>query len=190
MVMGQLEPAEILATGLFDFQRAAQAPGWLKELHGGHTPETETYGIGSTAYRARRPFHPQRFFDFLDREWCNGRLLRSKGFFWLASRYREAGSWSQAGGVMRHGLAGQWWRFVPRESWPEDREGLKAVLRHWTAEVGDCRQELVFIGQGIDFAQLRAELDACLLDDDEMALGAEAWTQLADPFGPWSEDAA
>jgi G3E family GTPase len=190
MVMGQLEPAEILATGLFDFQRAAQAPGWLKELHGGHTPETETYGIGSTAYRARRPFHPQRFFDFLDREWCNGRLLRSKGFFWLASRYREAGSWSQAGGVMRHGLAGQWWRFVPRESWPENREGLKAVLRHWTAEVGDCRQELVFIGQGIDFAQLRAELDACLLDDDEMALGAEAWTQLADPFGPWSEDAA
>lgn len=188
MVMGQVELEQILDTGLFDFERASRAPGWLKELRGEHVPETDTYGIASTAYRARRPFHPQRFFSFLAREWTNGRLLRSKGFFWLASKPEEAGSWSQAGGLMRHGLAGRWWRFVPREQWPQDPEGLQAVMRHWTAEVGDCRQELVFIGQGIDFARLRSELDACLLDDNEMAEGKDAWARLPDPFGPWHDE--
>lgn len=190
MVMGQVDLGRILDTGRFDFDRAAEAPGWLKELRGEHRPETEEYGIASTAYRARRPFHPQRFFRFINREWSNGRLLRSKGFFWLASRYREAGSWSQAGGLMRHALAGRWWRFVPRERWPDDRDGLSAVLKHWIAGTGDCRQELVFIGQGIDFERLRTELDACLLDDNEMAEGPEAWALLPDPFGPWHDEEA
>ncbi|WP_337056101.1 zinc metallochaperone GTPase ZigA [Pseudomonas sp. USHLN015] len=182
MSMGRVPLEKILDTGRFDFDRAAEAPGWLKELRGEHVPETEAYGIASTAYRARRPFHPQRFHAFLNREWSNGRLLRSKGFFWLASAWREAGSWSQAGGLMRYGHAGRWWRFVPREQWPTDEDGLRAVMKHWDAEVGDCRQELVFIGQGIDFERLHAELDACLLDVAEMALGTEGWSRLVDPF--------
>ncbi|MEL7936397.1 zinc metallochaperone GTPase ZigA [Pseudomonas delhiensis] len=189
MVMGQVPLEWILDTGRFDFERAAQAPGWLKELRGEHVPETEEYGIASRAYRARRPFHPQRFHAFLAQPWANGRLLRSKGFFWLASRYREAGSWSQAGGLMRHGLAGRWWRFVPKERWPQDEDGLRQVLRHWNADTGDCRQELVFIGQGIDFERLEEELDACLLDDAEFAAGPQAWARLADPFESWTEDA-
>ncbi|CAD5107123.1 zinc metallochaperone GTPase ZigA [Zestomonas carbonaria] len=190
MSMGQVALESILDTGRFDFERAAQAPGWLKELRGEHVPESEEYGISSTAYRARRPFHPQRFHDFLTREWDNGNLLRSKGFFWLASQYREAGSWSQAGGLMRHGPAGRWWRFVPKAHWPQDEESLQAILRHWDVQVGDCRQELVFIGQNIDFARLTAELDACLLDDAEMAAGVEAWQCLPDPFGPWTREVA
>ena len=188
--MGRVPLAKILDTGRFDFERAAQAPGWLKELRGEHLPETEEYGIASTVYRARRPFHPERFFNFINREWSNGRLLRSKGFFWLASKYQEAGSWSQAGGLMRHGFAGRWWRFVPNSQWPTDDEGLQAIMKNWDALSGDCRQELVFIGQNIDFAQLRAELDACLLDDGELAQGIEAWLGLSDPFGPWVEEAA
>ena len=190
MSMGQVLLERILNTGRFDFERAAQAPGWLKELRGEHVPETEEYGIASTAWRARRPLHPERFFTFINREWTNGRLLRSKGFFWLASKHQEAGSWSQAGGLMRHGFAGRWWRFVPKEHWPEDDEGVQAIMRNWLAEVGDCRQELVFIGQHIDFAQLTAELEACLLNDAEMALGSEAWCALPDPFGPWHAEAA
>ena len=189
MSMGQVPLGRILNAGRFDFERAAQAPGWLKELRGEHVPETEAYGIASTAWRARRPLHPDRFFTFINREWTNGRLLRSKGFFWLASKYQEAGSWSQAGGLMRHGFAGRWWRFVPKDQWPEDNESVQAIMRNWLAEVGDCRQELVFIGQNIDFAQLTAELDACLLDDAEIALGIEAWRTLPDPFGPWHEEA-
>ena len=190
MVMGEVALTEILNTGRFDFERAAQAPGWLQELRGEHVPETEAYGIASTAYRARRPFHPQRFYDFIDRPWTNGKLLRSKGFFWLASKYQEAGSWSQAGGLMRHGFAGRWWRFVPREHWPQDQESTAAILEHWTSDTGDCRQELVFIGQNIDFTLLRAQLDECLLDDAEMASGIEGWRLLSDPFGPWHDEVA
>ncbi|WP_210712777.1 MULTISPECIES: zinc metallochaperone GTPase ZigA [Pseudomonas] len=190
MVMGQVPLAKILNTGRFDFERAAQAPGWLRELRGEHVPETEEYGIASTAYRARRPFHPQRFFDFIHQPWVNGKLLRSKGFFWLASKYQEAGSWSQAGGLMRHGFAGRWWRFVPKQHWPQDEESTAAIMQNWTAATGDCRQELVFIGQNIDFTRLCAELDLCLLDDDEMALGVEGWSLLNDPFGPWHDEEA
>ena len=190
MVMGEVPLHKILNTGRFDFDRAAQAPGWLQELRGEHVPETEEYGIASTAYRARRPFHPQRFFAFIDRPWVNGKLLRSKGFFWLASKHQDAGSWSQAGGLMRHGFAGRWWRFVPKSQWPQDEESLAAIMAHWQPSTGDCRQELVFIGQNIDFAQMRAELDACLLTDAEMAQGVDAWSLLADPFGPWYEEAA
>jgi len=190
MSMGAVPLEKILDTGRFDFARAAEAPGWLKELRGEHVPETEEYGIASSAYRARRPFHPQRFFDFLGRGWSNGRLLRSKGFFWLASKPQEAGSWSQAGGLMRHGYAGRWWRFVPRSQWPSDEDGLQAIMRNWQEGIGDCRQELVFIGQNIDFARLTAELDACLLNEAELAAGIEAWLELPDPFGPWHEEAA
>ncbi|WP_300633464.1 zinc metallochaperone GTPase ZigA [Pseudomonas sp.] len=190
MVMGQVPLNKILNTGRFDFERAAQAPGWLQELRGEHVPETEEYGIASTAYRARRPFHPRRFFDFIDRPWVNGKLLRSKGFFWLASKHEDAGSWSQAGGLMRHGFAGRWWRFVPKSQWPQDEESVAAIMGNWQPSTGDCRQELVFIGQNIDFAQMRAELALCLLTDEEMALGVEGWRQLADPFGPWYEEVA
>lgn len=190
MAMGAVPLHKILNTGRFDFERAAQAPGWLKELRGEHVPETEEYGIASTAYRARLPFHPERFFTFINREWSNGRLLRSKGFFWLASKHQEAGSWSQAGGLMRHGFAGRWWRFVPKSQWPTDDEGLQAIMKHWDSHSGDCRQELVFIGQHIDFATLTSELDACLLNEAEMALGVDAWNALPDPFGPWIEEEA
>ncbi|MEW5507387.1 zinc metallochaperone GTPase ZigA [Pseudomonas antarctica] len=190
MVMGEVPLNKILNTGRFDFEHAAQAPGWLQELRGEHVPETEEYGIASTAYRARRPFHPQRFFDFIDRPWVNGKLLRSKGFFWLASKHQDAGSWSQAGGLMRHGFAGRWWRFVPKSQWPQDEESVAAIMANWQLSTGDCRQELVFIGQNIDFNQMRAELDACLLTDEEMAAGVEGWRLLADPFGPWFEQVA
>ncbi|MBD8624444.1 zinc metallochaperone GTPase ZigA [Pseudomonas sp. CFBP 13727] len=187
MVMGQVPLARILDTGLFDFERAAQAPGWLKVLRGEHVAETAEYGIASTAYRARRPFHPQRFHDFIDKPWTNGRLLRSKGFFWLASKPQEAGSWSQAGGLMRYGFAGLWWRFVPQTQWPQDVESVAAIQQTWQADTGDCRQELVFIGQKMDFAALGHALDQCLLDDEELAQGAQAWVHWPDPFGEWHD---
>ncbi|MFX6335043.1 GTP-binding protein, partial [Acinetobacter baumannii] len=75
---------QVLNTGLFDFEQASQAPGWLQELRGEHVPETEQYGITSFAWRARRPMHPQRFHDLVNSEWPG--VVRSKGFFWLATR--------------------------------------------------------------------------------------------------------
>ncbi len=184
MVMGQVDLGKVLNTGLFDFEKAEQAPGWLKELRGEHVPETEEYGIGSFVYRARRPFHPERFYQHLhEGEWENGILLRSKGFFWLASRPEHAGSWSQAGGIMRHGLAGRWWASVAADQWPEDY--LQDIREQWQEPYGDCRQELVFIGQNLDAVQIRRELDACLLTDRELAAGPAAWRDYADPFPVW-----
>lgn len=184
MVMGQVDLHKVLDTGLFDFEKAEQGPGWLKELRGEHTPETEEYGIGSFVYTARRPFHPQRFYDLLhEGEWENGTLLRSKGFFWLASRPDHAGSWSQAGGMMQHGLAGRWWASVPKQEWPE--EYLPDIQSQWAEPYGDCRQELVFIGQNVDAEKVRRELDDCLLTDAELAEGPMVWREYPDPFPVW-----
>ena len=187
--MGRVDLNQVLNTGLFDFEKAEQAPGWLKELRGEHTPETEEYGISSFVYSARRPFHPQRFYQHLhEGEWENGTLLRSKGFFWLASRPHHAGSWSQAGGVMHHGLAGRWWASVPKPQWPA--EYLTDIQSQWAEPFGDCRQELVFIGQNVDADSVRRELDACLLSDTELADGPDLWSHYPDPFPRWFEDAA
>ncbi|MBB5393347.1 MULTISPECIES: zinc metallochaperone GTPase ZigA [unclassified Herbaspirillum] len=182
-IFGSVALEQVLDTGLFDFEQAQQAPGWLQELRGEHVPESEQYGISSFAYRARRPFHPQRFFDLINTEWPG--VVRSKGFFWLASRPAQAGSWSQAGGVCRHGLAGKWWAAVAREQWPQDQESVDFIMAQWDENVGDARQELVLIGMALDQAMLRARLDACLLDDAEMAQGPLGWARMADPFPLW-----
>lgn len=182
---GQVKLDKILNTNLFDFNEAAQAPGWLKELRGEHTPETEEYGIGSFVYRARKPFHPQRFFDFVNSEWQG--VIRSKGFFWLACNPEFAGSWSQAGAMARHGVAGYWWAAVPDEHWPEDQNSRDAIEKNWDDLTGDARQEIVLIGMDIDQAALTAQFDACLLTDDEMALGAKEWELFDNPFTGWTE---
>ncbi len=181
---GKVALASVLDTKLFDFDEASKAPGWLAELRGEHTPETEAYGISSFVYRARVPFHPQRFFGWVESEWPG--VVRSKGFFWLASRPAHAGSWSQAGAVARHSAAGFWWGAVPRDRWPRDAESLAAIQKNWADGVGDARQELVLIGIGMDEAALRQRLDACLLTDAEVAQGPHAWTRYDDPFPAWA----
>ncbi|MEM8266778.1 GTP-binding protein, partial [Morganella morganii] len=107
---GILPLEAVLNTGSFIFEKAQQAPGWLKELRGEHVPETENYGISSFVYQARRPFAPDKFYRVINGDWGGGKLLRSKGFFWLATRPRQAGQWSQAGGIAHYGLAGTFWR--------------------------------------------------------------------------------
>ena len=181
---GQVALERVLDTGLFDFEAAARAPGWLQQLRGTHVPETEEYGIGSFVYRARRPFHSRRFFDLVQSEWPG--VLRSKGFFWLASHPTLAGSWSQAGAVARHGPAGRWWAAVPQEHWPQDPEARALIREKWDDDTGDARQELVLIGIDMDEAALRARLDHCLLTDDEMACGPEVWITWSTPFADWS----
>ncbi|AXA66782.1 zinc metallochaperone GTPase ZigA [Pseudomonas oryzihabitans] len=177
----------VLQTGLFDFDAAAQAPGWLQELRGEHTPETTEYGISSFVYQARRPFHPERFFALIKQEWPG--VIRSKGYFWLASHPAHAGSWSQAGAVARHGVAGRWWAAVPPEQWPDDEETVALIKEKWHEGVGDARQELVLIGMDVDEADLRARLDACLLNDSELAAGPRAWMKLHNPFSDWPQAA-
>jgi len=184
---GEVLIEDILSTGLFDFERAEQAPGWLQELRGEHVPETEEYGISSFVYRARKPFYPQKFYDFLYNENLSGKLIRSKGFFWLATRPQFAGSWSQAGGIAQHGFAGMFWKAVPESDWPEDQESIDYIKEDWVEPFGDMRQELVFIGQGLDENRVTQLLDDCLLSDPDLLLGEDHWTKFSDPFPDWVE---
>lgn len=182
---GKIDPGAILGTSKFDMAEAAKAPGWLAELRGEHVPETEEYGIGSFVYRARRPFHPQRLYDFLAKGWRHGNLVRSKGYFWLASRFDQAGSWSQAGGIMNHGFAGLFWSAMPKDEWPEQAEHRAVIESRCEPPYGDRRQEIVFIGQGLEEEQATRALDACLLDEKELVAGPNSWKQFPDPFPQW-----
>ena len=184
---GEVDTDAVLGTGLFDFARAQQAPGWLAEMRGEHVPETEEYGIGSFSYVARRPFHPEKFFEFLHGTEKYGKLLRSKGYFWLATRPEFAGQWSQAGGIARYGFAGMFWKAVPKENWPEDEDYLASIEKQWEEPFGDMRQELVFIGQGLDKDAMTEALNDCLLSEEEVLLGKAYWKTLPDPFPAYSQ---
>jgi len=183
---GVVDPARLLGTHRFDFAQAEAAPGWQKELAGIHVPESEEYGIGSFVYRARRPFHPQRLWHVV-LEGIEG-TLRAKGFFWIASRPEWMIAWAQAGQMLEIQPAGHWFAATPEDAWLIDDETREQLEAMWHHELGDRRQELVFIGQQLDRDAITERLDACLLTEQEMALGTEGWRALRDPFPAWVLD--
>ena len=184
---GAVAMAKVMGTGRFDFERAQQAAGWAKAMAGEHLPESVEFGITNFVYRSRRPFHPARFYKFLASDMAG--VVRAKGFFWLASRMRWAGSWQLAGAVGRHEAAGFWWAAMPPAQRPQDPQWQETIRKDWHPMYGDRRQELVFIGIGMNEASVRAGLDACLLTDKEMRAGAKAWANLPDPFPVWRPSA-
>ncbi|MEM9079345.1 MAG: zinc metallochaperone GTPase ZigA [Verrucomicrobiota bacterium] len=170
----------VIGTGLYNPECAAAHDGWLDSLVE-HTPETEEYGISNFIYERRIPFHPQRFYDCLKKEWPG--VIRSKGVFWLATRLKQAGFWSHAGAVSRIECAGYFWAAVPRSQWPEDHTHIDRI---WDGPNGDCRQELVLIGQNMDRDALTDMLDHCLLTEEEIETNEKKWRKLfADPFPKW-----
>ncbi|SMD17710.1 zinc metallochaperone GTPase ZigA [Rhizobium sp. RU36D] len=186
---GKVDLKDVLGTGRFDFAKAETHPLWYKELHGfkDHIPETEEYGIRSFVYRAKRPFDPMKFQDFINRSWPG--VVRAKGFFWLATRPHHVGEISQAGALVRTGKMGLWWTSVPREQWPQDPSFLNMMKPYLDPVWGDRRQEIVFIGADpMDEAKIRAELDACLIDSPVFV--PELWRNLPDPFASWDRKAA
>ena len=184
---GNVDVEDVISTGLFDFEKAQQAPGWLKEMRGEHIPETEEFGITSFSFVARRPFHPEKFFNFLHDSEKFGKLIRSKGYFWLASRPNYAGQWNQAGGIASYGYAGMFWKSVPKDDWPTDDESISEIKSQWKEPYGDMRQGLVFIGQEIDSRSMLKALNECLLSDDDVLKGEDYWKTLNDPFPVWAE---
>jgi G3E family GTPase len=180
----QVPLADVLDTGLFDFEKAQQNPQWYKELYGfaQHAPETEEYGVKSFVYRARRPFDPSKFHRFLQESWAG--VIRAKGHFWIATRPQWVGEISQAGAIVRTEGLGFWWANIPALQWPNDPYWRQSLKKHWSEIYGDRRQEIVFIGTDMDEAAICRRLDGCLVDGAPGMRTAE-WARLPDPFPVW-----
>lgn len=188
---GRIDPAQILNTGLFDFDEVSQSAGWIQELQNhktgvGHTPETEEYGISSFVFRDRRPFHPARFWTYLSQNFP-ATIFRSKGLFWLASRPNDALNFSQAGGSLRAERAGVWWVSMPfaqRIRYRSFLENQPSIESRWHPKFGDRQNELVIIGQDLNESQISRELQNCLCTERELQL-LNGGGRFTDPFPVW-----
>ena len=176
----QVPLEKILNTNLFDFEVAMNSPGWMQELRGQESTETEEYGIGSFVFREKRPFHPQRLMEFFSD--LSEDIIRSKGFFWVASNPDYVGLWSQAGLVSTIENSGFWLASLDRNEWELDETELKKVEANWDEVFGDRVQELVFIGQEMNRTEIIGKLQNALLNDEELKLGKEAWANSESPF--------
>ncbi len=182
--MGRINPKEIINTGLFDYEVAETAAGWIQELEGIHTPETEEYGITSFVFRDPRPFHPYRLWDFMSKDFPPT-SIRSKGLFWIASRPEQAINWSQAGGSIKAEGAGVWWASMPlgeRMSFSNFVENQEIIEERWTLDYGDRLNELVFIGISLNEKKVRKQLEECLCTADELMDLQDGFFSNKDPF--------
>ena len=171
-VLSKIDPKEIINTRLFDYEEAETSAGWMRELEGIHTPETEEYGISSFVYRNEKPFHPQRFWKYIRDEFPQT-IIRSKGLFWIASRQDQALNWSQAGGSMKAEGAGVWWASMPfseRMKFQNFMDNQAIIEERWTMEFGDRLNELVLIGIHLDETAVRTSLDSCICNEEEIML--------------------
>jgi G3E family GTPase len=184
---GKIDPSVILNTGLFNLEEAEGSAGWIKELHGEHTPETEAYGISSFVFRDKRPFHHDRFWNYVNENFSSN-IVRSKGLFWIASRPDQALSWSQAGGSLRADSAGVWWDSLPfseRIKRASFLDNQKLIEEKWDKEFGDRLNELVIIGQDMNEKEIREDLEACLCTPEEVKwMHDKKYTEDAWPLGP------
>ena len=188
-IRSQVPLDAVLDTKLFDYEKAANSAGWIRELSGEHTPETEEYGISSFVYHTSRPFDADKLFAYLQEpsNWIG--VLRSKGFFWVAANHGVAYEWGQAGAVSSVTASGMWWAGIPREHWGHPAGEQPDEQPNWHPHFGDRIQQLVFIGQDLDEAEMRKRLDACLLDEELAQAGVEAWANLDNPFPTYEMEA-
>ena len=176
---------EIINTNLFDFEKASQAPGWLKVLRGEEDSEIDEYGMSSISFEARKPFHPQRFYDFLHTEFEG--LLRAKGYFWIPTQSKFMAEIAIAGAVREFYPSGLWWAYTPETEWPQDEESQAFIRKNWHAQFGDRIQRLIFIGKPEILVEIQALLEQSLCSDEELASGLEGLQGMADPFEDWDQ---
>ena len=183
---GRIAPDDIFDTGLFDFETAHEHPLWAKELYGfaDHVPETEEYGVSSFVYRARRPFQPEKIHALLTGDLPG--VIRAKGHFWIATRPDWLAEFSLAGALSSVRPMGRWWATVPQERWPDHPQAVAYLRQHWLEPFGDRRQELVFIGAGMDREGLIAALEGCLVEGGDV-FAPEDWVGMPDPFPVWRD---
>ena len=175
---------EILNTSSFDFEKASQAPGWLKIMRGEEDSETDEYGVSSISFDARKPFHPERFHNFLHTEFPG--LYRGKGYFWIASQPNFMAEMAIAGTVREYHPKGFWLASVAEDQWPQDEESQAYIRENWDPYFGDRSQKLVFIGKTAILESVRDALEKSLLTEKELDESVEYLEQLKNPFGDWN----
>ena len=181
-IKGNVPLASVLGTNLFDYDKAAASAGWIRELQGEHTPETEEYGISSFVYKHKHPFDAEKLWDFFNSENNFDGVLRSKGFFWVAANHSVAYEWAQAGGVSNVAPSGMWVAAMPKEYWTDLENPHPDKDPNWDPRFGDRSQQLVFIGQEMNEPAMREALDACLLDKALSKASSTDWAALTNPF--------
>jgi G3E family GTPase len=174
-----------LSAAPFDFEAALAGAGWRQLLDGAAPALAADERISSLAYQARRPFHPGRFWDLLQKT-LHG-VFRARGFFWLATRMDEVGGLNLAGSELHCASAGAWW--ASRDESSRQREMPERTRAEWQEPFGDRRQSFAVMALDVDRATLQSALDACLLTDQEIADGPEVWKNFDDPFPSWSSHA-
>ena len=176
-------PKMLLDAGIsFDFAAALDGAGWRKLIGSDQAGSSGRDNVTGFAYHARKPFHPERFWNLLQGGFPG--VLRAKGFFWLGTRMDLVGGLNLAGSESHYATAGEWW--ASRDEHVRQSEMPERTRKEWREPFGDRRQAIAFMGIKLDAAKLKAELDACLLNDSEMALGEHNWSELPDPFPSWS----
>ena len=181
-IKGNVPLSSVLGTNLFDYDKAAASAGWIRELQGEHTPETEEYGISSFVYKHKHPFDAEKLWDFFNSENNFDGVLRSKGFFWVAANHSVAYEWAQAGGVSNVAPSGMWVAAMPKEYWADLENPHPDKDPNWDPRFGDRSQQLVFIGQEMNEPAMREALDACLLDKALSKASSTDWAALTNPF--------
>ena len=175
---GFRDPAE----APFDFEKAIEGAGWRKMLDEETLTPTGGGEVTAFGYRARRPFHPERFWTLLQTGLTG--LFRAKGFFWLATRMDEVGGLNLAGAEIQCASAGHWW--AARDAQARDRDMAEHTRKEWQEPFGDRRQSFAVMARGVGRDTLQRQLDGCVLTNEEMASGPESWRNLTDPFPSWS----
>ena len=140
-----------------------------------HSHPPAEFGVESFVYERHRPFHPERFSEWLHS--FPDPIVRAKGHLWIAGRERYALDLSQAGTQTHIEVNGRWAATLPesrRESYRESRSNL-----HWDDQWGDREVKLVFIGAGMDESSIVDTLDDCLVSETGMD---ENWEALENPF--------
>jgi G3E family GTPase/tetratricopeptide (TPR) repeat protein len=182
---GRVPLGDLLGTGLFTMEKAAEHPAWLAVPRHEKESEADVYGFGSFVFRSRRPFHPQRLWKFLEGQTHS--ILRSKGFMWLASRSDFLAVWAQTGSTSHLECAGTWMGLHPKGIEILSYEVKADLAPLWLPHWGEARNELVFIGRSLGVSELKSRLDSCVLTEEEWQMGPVAWATLPDPFPVWEE---
>jgi len=166
----KINTKDIINTKLFNYEKAEQSAGWIKEMNNIHTPETEEYGISSLVFRDYRPFNSDRLWSHIQDKWPSN-VIRSKGIFWMVSRPEQVLLWSQAGGSSKAEVYGKWWASVPikeRANSAAYMENQDFIQKKWNKTWGDRLNEIVIIGQHLDKEKVKRELEDCLCNEAEI----------------------